>query len=87
MLSVMPDIQNCLPHATVEEFRRVSAHLLEATGAGLGRHDRRQLWPLADRDSADEHRGKAGDRGGLGPCLRRLPAAQNCAELPLDKLF
>jgi uroporphyrinogen-III decarboxylase len=35
-LAIMPDIQTCLPHATAEEVRRVSAQLLEATGAGRG---------------------------------------------------
>jgi len=35
-LSIMPDIQTCLPHATPDEVRRVSSRLLEATGAGLG---------------------------------------------------
>jgi len=35
-LSIMPDIQTCLPYATTEKVRCESAHLLEATGAGLG---------------------------------------------------
>jgi uroporphyrinogen decarboxylase len=35
-LSIMPDIQTCLPHATADEVRHVAAHLLAATGAGRG---------------------------------------------------
>ncbi len=44
----MPDIQTCLPHATADEVRRVSAQLLEATGAGLGGMiaDTYSHWPV-----------------------------------------